>query len=330
MKQQQASLGRLCSLLKWASAGVCALAVLTTACRRPSKPVPEWAEQAPLAERSLLLDAETAENTIIAVGERGHVLLSGDDGATWTQARVPTRAMLCALEVVDDRHVWAVGHDATVLRSSDRGRTWSLQYHDPDEEAPLLDVWFADDDHGLAVGAYGLVLETEDGGDHWDRARISEEDPHFYCIAEGPGRDLFLIGEFGVLFRSIDRGRTWYSIVSPYRGSFFGALVLSDDTALVYGLRGNVYRSEDRGDTWERVAVGTTASLLGGVEMTDGTVVLVGLSGTILVSRDGGRSFVSRNRGDRKAISGALELGAGRLLILGEGGVSWLESPVGQ
>jgi photosystem II stability/assembly factor-like uncharacterized protein len=320
------SSSRLPRLLKWAGTGVCALAVLTSACRRAPKPEPKWAEQAPLAERSLLLDADVVGGTIIVVGERGHVLLSGDEGTSWTQAQVPARIMLCAVKTAGDRHAWAVGHDATILHSSDRGRTWSLQHQAPDEEAPFLDVWFADEGHGLAVGAYGLVLETTDGGERWEPIRVSDEDPHFYCLAEGPGGDLYLAGEFGVLFRSIDRGRTWYPLVSPYRGSLFGVLVLSDDTVVVYGLRGNVYRSEDHGETWQPVSTRTTASILGGTQMTDGTVVLVGLSGTVLVSRDQGRSFASRNRSDRKAISAVLEVDTGRLLFVGEDGISWVES----
>jgi photosystem II stability/assembly factor-like uncharacterized protein len=237
--------------------------------------------------------------------------------------------MLCALDVVDDSHVWVVGHDATILHSSDGGRTWVSQFRDPDEEAPLLDVWFANRERGLAVGAYGLFLVTTDGGGHWDRFTITEDDPHFYCIAQGPARDLYLAGEFGTLLRSLDMGRTWYRLNSPYHGSFFGVLPLADGTVLAYGLRGNVFRSEDRGDSWERVETHTEASLLDGLQTADGTVLLVGLSGTLLVSSDGGRSFSPSNRPDRRGIAAVAELGADSLLILGEGGVTIMGDPAG-
>ena len=49
------------------------------------------AEIEPLANSSLLLDLALAGNRLVAVGERGHVLLSDDRGATWRQAKsVPT------------------------------------------------------------------------------------------------------------------------------------------------------------------------------------------------------------------------------------------------
>ena len=44
----------------------------------------EWSEPARLAVRSMLLDAAVDGNRLIAVGERGHVLLSEDGGASWT------------------------------------------------------------------------------------------------------------------------------------------------------------------------------------------------------------------------------------------------------
>jgi photosystem II stability/assembly factor-like uncharacterized protein len=284
---------------------------------------------APLAERSLLLDAEAVGAAVVAVGERGHVLLSRDGGKHWMQAQAPTRAMLCAVEVVGEEHIWAVGHDATILCSTDGGRTWVSQFQAPEEEAPLLDVWFASTRRGLAVGAYGLFLVTADGGEHWNRQTITEDDPHFYCLAEGPEGDLYLAGEFGTVLRSLDRGRTWYRLLTPYHGSLFGILPLPDGSVLVYGLRGNVYRSEDKGESWERIDTGTTASLLGGVRAGDGSVLLVGLSGTILVSGDNGRSFTSANRPDRRGVAAIVDLQSEGLLLLGEGGAARID-PLGR
>src|SRR5688572_33454441 len=64
----------------------------------------------PLAANSLLLDLAVAGARLVAVGERGHVLLSDDQGATWRQATsVPTRVMLTSVYFVDGQYGWAVG-----------------------------------------------------------------------------------------------------------------------------------------------------------------------------------------------------------------------------
>jgi photosystem II stability/assembly factor-like uncharacterized protein len=289
--------------------------------RNGAKPL-EWAEPARLAERSLLLDIAAVGERVIAVGERGHALVSENAGSNWTQAQVPTRSMLTAVAMVDARHSWAVGHDAVILHSADGGNVWTRQFFAPEKQTPLLDVWFADSVHGLAVGAYGLVLETHDGGKNWKRRIISEEEPHFYAITEGANGTLYVAGEFGSLFRSRDRGKTWQSLGSPYKGSFFGALAHSGGALLVFGLRGNLYRSEDSGQKWRRVETGTTASLMSGTELADGAIVIVGLSGTVLVSRDEGRSFTKDNRTNRQGIAAVAEAGSGQLLMVGEAGLT--------
>ena len=46
------------------------------------------------AVESLLLDVAHAGARLVAVGDRGHILYSDDNGASWAQAKVPTRCFL--------------------------------------------------------------------------------------------------------------------------------------------------------------------------------------------------------------------------------------------
>ena len=183
-----------------------------------AEPLP--AVEAPLAIESLLLDGAAAGPRLVVVGERGHVLVSTDNGASWKQARVPTRALLTAVHMHDERIGFAVGHDAVILRTGDGGESWRLVHYAPEEERPLLDVWFRDERTGFAVGAYGYFLTTGDGGDTWTSRAVSEDDFHLNALAPaGPGR-LFLAAEAGVAYRSDDGGATWRTLSPPYvRGS---------------------------------------------------------------------------------------------------------------
>ena len=140
------------------------------------------AVKAPLAVESLLLDGAVAGSRLVVVGERGHILVSTDDGASWTQAEVPTRVLLTAVHMHDEHTGWAVGHDAVILRTGDGGETWTLVHQAPEEELPLLDVWFRDERTGFAVGAYGYFLATEDGGETWTPRTISEDDFHLNAL----------------------------------------------------------------------------------------------------------------------------------------------------
>ena len=171
-----------------------------------------------LATRSLLLDAADRDGLAVAVGERGHVLLSRDGGKTWTQAEAPTRALLTGVWLHDARLGWAVGHDETILRTRDGGKTWQRVRHAPEEEKPLLDVWFRDEKQGFAIGAYGLLLATADGGDTWESRTVAEgNDTHLNAIAEAGG-SLYLAGEAGSLYRSDDGGESWQALRIALRG----------------------------------------------------------------------------------------------------------------
>lgn len=282
------------------------------------------------AARSLLLDVVAVGPRLVVVGDRGHVLYSDDQGASWVQAQVPTRQMLTAVYFVDAKHGWAVGHDAQVLASDDGGATWRMQYEDLAREAPLLGVWFKDTSNGFAVGAYGALLTTSDGGEHWQDVsdRLDNEDQlHLNAIASVKDAGLFIVGEQGSMFRSADWGQTWQRVEGPYEGSLFGVIgTARANTLLAFGLRGNLWRSTDFGDSWQNVALHGSRGplefgLAGASLLADGTLALVGNGGTVLRSSDDGQSFSVFNRPDRIALASVVGTADGRLILAGQGGV---------
>jgi len=79
---------------------------------------------------------------MVAVGDRGVVLLSDDGGATFRQAKqVPTRATLTTVAFAPDGATgWAVGHWRVILNTRDAGETWILQRDDLSVDQPLFTV----------------------------------------------------------------------------------------------------------------------------------------------------------------------------------------------
>lgn len=289
-----------------------------------------FAIDSPKAAKSLMIDVVHAGKRLVAVGDRGHILYSDDQGATWTQAKVPTRQLLTAVFFADDKHGWAVGHDAQILATTDGGVSWTQQFQDLKREAPLLDVWFKDASNGFAVGAYGALIETTDGGKTWDDVsdRLDNEDQyHLNAIAQVKDTGLFIVGEQGSMFRSHDEGQTWEKLEGPYEGSLFGVIGTAQaQTLLAYGLRGNLFRSTDFGSTWEPVELNATRGALefglsGATLLDDGSIVVVGNGGSVVVSHDDGLTFSVFNRPDRISLSAVTAAGNGNLILVGQGGV---------
>ena len=276
---------------------------------------------APLVTRSLFLDGDAIGDHMVVVGERGHILVSLDAGSSWTQAEVPTRATLTGVSLYDLSRGWAVGHDATILRTRDGGFSWEIVYSAVEEQRPLLDVWFESEEHGFAVGAYGYFLETRNGGDTWLPRRISDDDFHLNHIAAAPSGRLYIAGESGTLYASDDDGASWKRLTSPYEGSFFGTLALDDQRVYAYGLRGHLFRSDDAGMSWRRIDTRSENLLTKGITLDESSVLFTGMGGTLLLGEQGKQNLRSHQRPDRQGVAGVLDAGDGALVIFGEFGV---------
>lgn len=302
--------------------------------------------------RLLLTDVAREGKRIIAVGDRGYIVYSDNDGESWQRAKTPLGlALLNSVYFSDANTVWAVGHDSVILKSTDQGKEWTQVYSSAKDQRPLMDILFVDANHGFAVGAYGAFLETLDAGKTWtlrkaipalakqnssksgrggrdagmevedDADKSADEDKHLNAIINlGKGK-LFIAGEAGTMLLSNDKGKTWERVVSPYKGSYFGAILANDGGVLALGLRGNVFRAADSGlKTWTPVATNTKASMMSATKLADGAIVLSGLSGTLLVSRDNGRTFAPIESGTIKPLSAAVQGKGAALLVVGETG----------
>jgi photosystem II stability/assembly factor-like uncharacterized protein len=303
--------------------------------------------------RILLTDVARAGNRVIAVGDRGYIVYSDSNGESWSRAKTPANLpLLNSVYFSDANTVWAVGHDSNILKSVDQGKEWTSAYSSTKDQRPLMDIAFADANTGFAVGAYGAYYETSDGGKTWASRKVippaiaapksapiktkakadaldvvdeqdkgTDEDKHLNAIVKLGDNKLFIVGEAGTMLISNDNGKTWSRLVSPYKGSYFGAVLADDGAVIIYGLRGNVFRSTNATLTsWTPIATNTTSSFMGSAKLADGTIALTGLSGTLLVSKDAGKSFAAVKTATTKPLASLVQGGPNSLLIVGESG----------
>ncbi|MEG3768564.1 WD40/YVTN/BNR-like repeat-containing protein [Alteromonas sp. 14N.309.X.WAT.G.H12] len=261
---------------------------------------------APQVEHSVLLDvASTSDDYLVIVGERGHILTSVD-GVSYTQQAVPTTVTLTSVTTVGDE-VWAVGHDATILHSNDRGKHWVIQMEAPDLEKPFLDVLFFDHQQGIAIGAYGLFFRTTNGGETWTQElhatllhpydqeylnEVKEETPEYYdeeLSAILPHLNklyrthdaLYLVGEAGLVAKSTDEGKIWQRMDTGYEGSFLNITALDDHTLMIVGLRGHTFIQKD-GQNWQSVPTCMAVSFNAILPTTTNKVLILANNGYVV------------------------------------------------
>jgi len=279
----------------------------------PPAALSEPALHSPKALNAAMLAVTHAGARLVAVGERGTVLLSDDGAKSWRQAQVPVQVTLTAVRFVDERTGWAVGHLGVILKSEDGGERWVKQLDgvqaaklvaaDGDERSkrfaeegpdkPFFDLDFIDAQHGFAVGAYNLAFATVDGGQHWTPMLNRLPNPkslHLYGVRVAGGR-VTIAGEQGLLMASGDGGASFNALPAAYKGSYFGLLAARSGTLIAYGLRGNAWRSADQGASWTRLDTDSQTSISAALELDGGELALLAQTGELLRSRDDGRSF---------------------------------------
>lgn len=350
---------RCASALALATTGVLSPVLAATAFPALERP----ALQVKAPERQVLQTAARAGERIVAIGERGLIVLSDDQGKTWRQAgQVPVSVSLTALSFVDAQHGWAVGHGGVILHTTDGGETWTKRADglalakvvlaeaeqlvaqrpgdpaaeravadarrlvDDGADKPLLDVRFADVRRGWVVGAYNLFFETTDGGATWRSISSRLDNPrglHLNALAVR-GQTVFIVGEQGLLLRSLDVGQTFQGLTSPYKGSWFSVALGEDGLVTVGGLRGNAFRSADGGATWNAISGLPPVSIIAASARADGSALLSNQAGQLFVTRANAPAHPLRV-GPMPPLNGLLVLGQQSALALGFGGALSLD-----
>lgn len=251
-----------------------------------AKPVPRPSEMAVRAVSNPLLKVVDTGQRYVAVGARGHILIS-TDAKSWTQVAVPVDVLLTSVAFADANNGWAVGHDATILHTADGGQTWKTQNYQPELNKPLFDVLFTDPNTGFAIGAYGLMLETTDGGSTWTQAdapAILEGEKHLNALARLGDGSLMVVGEAGLIGVSADAGKTWTKVESPYTSSLFAVLAAGEKGATIAGLRGSSFWTDNvHAPHWSRLNTRSSQSLFGIAALPGNQLGMVGLNGTLLL-----------------------------------------------
>lgn len=302
---------------------VCLVVALTIGYTFSPKTLPPAEVVATRPDRVQINGLLNLGSRVVAVGERGSILLSDDQGVSWQPASVATQrnATLTAVVALDDKRLLTVGHDGWILSSDDAGSSWQEIRYDSDLGEPLLGIWTSGGDNVMAFGSFGKFYQSVDAGKSWSPRTLDIDSAHLNSMDGGNDGRRMLVGEQGLVLRTTDGGQHWHTLPAFYSGSLFGIVRLSADNWVTYGMRGHVFISHDFGDTWAQIQVGNHLPLYGHVVLPDQSGLVIVGAGSSVVRLDTQGQLVGVGRlAGLGTLTSATMVGS-RLLVGGERGV---------
>jgi len=214
-------------------------------------------------------------------------------GKTVVPAAIEARDRFYGVAVVADHAIWVVGADGKVIRSDNKGQSWSVQ--STPVAIHLQDIAAWDDRVAVSVGNDGVVLRTEDAGKSWHQIQVPVSDVvnKLIDVKTYPNGEAWAVGAFGMILRTQDYGLTWEQMREEEDFILNEIVRVAPGVVVAVGEFGTVLRTGDNGSSWQVVEAVAETSLMSVDFRDEFNGVAVGLEGVILATADAGQSWVA-------------------------------------
>ncbi len=232
-------------------------------------------------------------NTWVAVGNDDTILVSTDNGQSWTKNKDVTSSYIFG--VACNGNTWiAAGYMNIILVSTDNGQSWTKKnteyYGFIYGIACNGAVW-------VAVGDDGKILVSTDNGQSWTK-KNSGTDKYIRSVAYN-GNTWVAVCDDDTILVSTDNGQSWTKN-TEYHVSLYG-VACNGAVWVAVGDNDTILVSTDNGQSWTKKNSGTNKTIRS-IACNGAVWVAVGDDGKILVSTDNGQSWTKKNSGTNKTI----------------------------
>jgi hypothetical protein len=184
--------------------------------------------------------------------EQGLVLVTANDGGTWSTRRIGQEGGFRAIAFSDANHGLTVGEGGKIFATADAGRTWQARPSGVTDN--LTDIQM-DGQEGWIAGYSGVILHTTDGGSTWKRqesgTKLSLEAIFFL-----DGKNGWAVGWSGTVLHTTDGGVSWTTVKNSGASWSLSAVYFRDtNLGFLSGFAGQLFRTKDGGATWQAVKV---------------------------------------------------------------------------
>ena len=173
--------------------------------------------------------------------------------------------------------VWLSGEQGSMLKSTDRGGSWSALDSGTDEM--LGTISFADAKHGWCASLQRTLLHSTDGGASWQKQQLDSFLPVSVLRARSAD-ECWLAGYHGLLMRTTDAGRSWTRIPA-YETDYVDLVFDRSGVGWAVGKRGAVVRGKDENRDWLLHDLTAARALHGITFLPNNQAVAVGTDGAV-------------------------------------------------
>ncbi|MFT3767140.1 MAG: hypothetical protein QM820_16710 [Minicystis sp.] len=254
----------------------------------PPQPAPWISVSAPgpLDVRAITRQKDP-QGLMFAVGDKGLLLLSKNQGQMWEPIEPPAGATLHALwgGVPGNPFSYAAGDGGTIRRAPWGSTAWEyLQGNTGDSLRGIHGS--ADGKVVVVVGDNGAVRFSFDRGNSWFVGDTGTN-LRLYAVGGLGTPYLYAVGEQGMIFRSKDLGKSWEAVDSGTGETLHGVWESDNHVVHAVGAAGTILMSKDNGASWLPLPSGTDEDLHAIRGRLPGALYAVGTGGTLLRSTDG-------------------------------------------
>ncbi|SIN99961.1 YCF48-related protein [Algoriphagus halophilus] len=222
-------------------------------------------------------------NVLLAVGENGYVISSGNAGSNYSTKLAGYRNDFSSIDFKSERVGYIAGTQGTVYLTTN-GATSIINRSLP-ETTDILSISFWNNGFGYVSSNTGKIFRTSNSGSSWVPvpANTPEDITGFYLFAPSV---LYVTGTNGYIARSFNSGGTWDSeIVTNTNENLKDVTYFDFQVGFAMGENGQISWTNG-GNTWENLPKLREQHLNALAKVDSSTAVIVGDGGIILKSED--------------------------------------------